>query len=568
MSNDDYAYDQTPLMFDYSQLGDGQPEMDPYLLAMIQSMMQPPLDKNGNPEPIDLSVQNQLQTGLQSRYRTLFDMGNSALTGGFSPGAFQPDVSEKQLDFPKTGSLQVQAQAGGYQGQLARLILRGMSPAQAAATIRDTIENQPDNVSDDERNDLMMGLPTTWDQNKLEDVVDWNAVQKEAASLATPYYEEQGIRERAMMPDSGIIQRNGKFYETTETPSAATQWFQKQGLDTPGTQYDEDYLRRTSGFGDIEQALQQNFGNLLSERGTYAGNEALRKRNADLERQFTSQDRGAMDRFSRGVQNAMGDYGRQINSDNLTIPAWGGGQHVGDPTVEPMLGQRTGTQVGRDRVLQLAMLNPQTGGPSADPAQIQEALRNYMSSASREPMTDVAGHPGGLMVGSAGRGPGGGGGAPSAGPGFVDEEHPVANLLPQFANQPQPGRSPQRNFGEAVMPNLPGLPQLSAYSDPNQQARTAMAVQLLGRMPMMGGLAARAQRGAEQSGKLRPQGPKTSKQQDANRRTDAYKRTQAAQWAYAQQLLAADMARKAGHTPFGDQIAARTQSMYGVGSMG
>jgi len=116
MSNDpygyvDYAYDQTPLMFDTSG---GQPEMEPYLAEMIANMFQGPLDKYGNPEPIDLSVQNQMQTGLQSRYRTLFDLGNAALTGGFSPGAFAPDVTEKQLDFPRTGRLKVQGKMGGY----------------------------------------------------------------------------------------------------------------------------------------------------------------------------------------------------------------------------------------------------------------------------------------------------------------------------------------------------------------------------------------------------------------------------------------------------------------------
>jgi hypothetical protein len=212
------------------------------------------------------------------------------------------------------------------------------------------------------------------------------------------------------------------------------------------------------------------------------------------------------------------------------------------------------------------------GRIGATPDSIKQALADYMSSASREPLTTVPGHPGMNMVGGAGReGPVTTIGSAPAGtpinnlPSYINHEDPLSAIL-QAGTQSAPQVSVRA--GQALDPNLPALPQLSAYSDPDQQARTAMAMQILGKMPMMGGVLQRAQRGAEQTGKLRAQGPKTSKQEDANRRTDAYKRTHAAQLAYAQAMLPAYLAAKAGRTPFQDQIAARAQSMFTAGAMG
>jgi hypothetical protein len=82
------------------------------------------------------------------------------------------------------------------------------------------------------------------------------------------------------------------------------------------------------------------------------------------------------------------------------------------------------------------------------------------------------------------------------------------------------------------------------------------------------GLTAAQRRQLENQGKLRATGPSTTKQQDANARTDAYKRTHAAQLAYAQAMLPAYLARKAGRTPYQDEIAARAQSMFAAGGMG
>ena len=527
MSNDEsYAWDDQPLEFDYSML-DQQPEMDPYIAELIATLLQPPMDKYGNLEPIDLAAQNTMQTGLQSRYRTLFDMGNTMLTGGYAPGAFNPIRTEKQLDFPKSGALAVQARSGGYQGKLAELIMRGMSPAQAAATIQQVIDDQPDNITDEERNQLMMGLPMLDAMDGGG--VDWNSVQKEAASMAGPYWEEQGIMERALMPESGIIQRDGKFYQVTETPSPATEWLQKQGFDNPNTQYNEDYVRQNNPeFAGIEAALSANFGDLNRERLAYEVGEGERNRSAALERRFMTQDRDAMDRYSRDVQNAMGDYRTGINRDFLTTPAYGGGQHVGDPTAIPQLGGRTGSQLARDQALDLSLRPLESMGQlepgGSSQRSIRQALADYMSQSSREPMTDVAGHPARQMVGGGARG---------------------------------------------IEMGLPEMPTLSAYSPQGEDeaARLAMANRIMGMLPM-GATRARNDRvKLENAGRVRPE-RSTGRQEDATRRANAKGRTKAAQWAYAQAMLPAYIARMNGRTPFQDQVAARAQSMYALGSIG
>lgn len=575
MSNDDYAYDQTPLMFDPNM---GQPELDPFVLQLLQSMQYPTSNK-GVPNPYNLQTQNLFQNAYQDRLSTLFDPANSLMTGGLSPAAFAPDVTEKQLDFPVTGSLMMQAKGTGLENLIAQYVLSGMSPTQAMLAIKRGIENAP--ADDTAAQDLKAALPrlppSQYQAPGTETDPDWDAVTKMVSSVYDNYTTEQGLMARAQMPNSGVIERNGKFFQTTETPSAMTQMLKKQGLDNPFTQYNEDYVRQNNpDFPGIEQALQANFGDLINQRAQYSANDAERQRVADLQRKFTGQDQAAMDRFSRNVQNAMTDYYGVINQDMLSSPAYGGGRYIGDPTVMPQLGQRTPTQLNRDARLQEAMVPFRSFGAEgrigATPESIRQALADYMSNASREPLTTVPGHPGMDMVGGAGReGPVTTiGGAPAGAPinnlpSYINHDDPLSAYL-QAGAQASPGVSVRA--GQALDPNLPAMPSLSAYSDPNQQARTAMAMAILGKMPMMGGLAAKAQRGAEQTGKLRAQGPKTSKQQDANRRTDAYKRTHAAQLAYAQAMLPAYLAAKAGRTPFQDQIAARAQSMFSAGAMG
>lgn len=561
------------------------PELDPYIQQFLSQLLQYPLTSKGEPEYYDVDTQNKLQNAMQDRQQSLFDPGNAAMTGGFSPGAFAPIVDEKQLDFPETGTLLVRSQRGGYQGQLAKLIMSGMSSAQAAATIQDMVTNPSDKFTDDERNEMALGLPQLPpDQiSGRSPGIDWNAVQKEASNMESPFLAEQGIKMRAMDPSSGVIERNGKYFQTSETPSPTTDWFRKQGLDTPNTQYGPDYLRQNNAdFAGIESMLNQGMGELGAARQTYTANEAERRRQADLARKFSGQDQAAMDRFGRGVQSGLQDYGQSINRDMLSTPAWGGGQHVGDPTVMPQLGQRTGTQNDRDARLAEAMTYFRNYGAEgrigSTPESIRQALADYMSSAGREPMTDVPGHPGSTMVGSAGRGPGGGGGGgyqDSGGLSIAEPDNPIVNNLPGYINAnrgpgvvtPDMQRAPSSAFGEATMPTLPGLPQLSAYGDPEEAKRQAMLLQIMGKMPMMGAATGRARRNLEQAGKALPQ-PVRAKQADALVRKVAYDKTHAAQLAYANAMLPVLLARRAGRTPFQDELMARGQTMRAVGSIG
>jgi hypothetical protein len=174
------------------------------------------------------------------------------------------------------------------------------------------------------------------------------------------------------------------------------------------------------------------------------------------------------------------------------------------------------------------------------------------------------------MVGSAGRGPGGGGGM--AGPGGQEQ---VINNLPGYINANRgpgvttPGMTQPTttNFGDAAMPTLPGLPQLSAYGDPAAAQRAAMAFQLLGQTALTkdGGSALR--RKAEQAGRVLPQMVRP-KSIDAAYRKVAYDKTHAAQKAYADMVFPMLLAQKTGRTPFQDELMARAQSMRAVGSIG
>jgi len=535
MSNDDYAYDQTPLVFpDPNDPNAGQPEMDPYFTQLLQSLQYPTSSK-GVPNPYNLQTQNLFQNSMQDRQQSLFDMRNTALTGGFAPGAFNPIKTEKQLDFPITGSLMIQSRGTGLENLIAKYVLTGLSPSQAMVKIRQAV-TAPGADQDPVMQSLKAALPRLppgqYDPPGTDTQPDWDAVTKMAASVYDNYNTEQGVMARAALPNSGVIERDGKFFQVTETPSKTTQFFQDQGLDTPNTQYDESYVRNNNpDFAGIEQALQGNFGDLISQRARYQGNEAERLRQADLQRKFTAQDQAAMNRFAGGVQGGMQDYFGGINRDMLTTPAWGGGRYVGDPTVMPQLGQRTATQDAREQALNLAIRPFEAyGGENPSTAvqpTIKQALADYMSQSLREPMTTVPGHPGATMVGGGARG---------------------------------------------VEMNLPGLPQLSAYGNPNTDAEklaaiTAMLPASLRNMTGIG-LTAAQRRQLENQGKLRATGPSTTKQQDANARTDAYKRTHAAQLAYAQAMLPAYLARKAGRTPYQDEIAARAQSMFAAGGMG
>lgn len=499
----DYAYDQTPLIFPDDT--SGLPELDPGMLDFLAGFQWPTSNK-GVANPYNLQTQNLFQNAYQDRLQTIFDMGNAMMTGGLAPGAFAPVVNEKQLDFPITGTLMMQAQGSGLESLLAQYTLEGLSPSQAMLRIRRAVEAAPDD--DLEMQDLKAVLPrlppNQYTPNQPGEI-DWEGVTKLASKLGDPYLQEQGIMARAELPNSGVIERNGKFFQTTETPSAATQWLQTRGFDNPYTQYDTDYVRQNNPeFAGIEQALKANFGNLLNERGTYVTNEAERQRQAALRDKFLSQDRAAMERFAAGTRQGLNDYMRAINAP-------------GTHTVTP----------------------PEMIG--ADPFLVQTG-------------------PGGITIGGAGR-------ESRTTPGRMLEMQTLENSPPW---QVAEGRTlPTVERDVAITPTLPTLPTLSAYSDPDRVDLGSMISNILGeKMPVMGGLANRNRRRAEEAGRVLPKAVGSTRQQDANRRAQAYADTHAAQLAYAQAMLPAYLAAKAGRTPFQDQVRARAQSMYGVGAMG
>jgi hypothetical protein len=183
------------------------------------------------------------------------------------------------------------------------------------------------------------------------------------------------------------------------------------------------------------------------------------------------------------------------------------------------------------------------------------------------------------MVGSAGRGPGFGGGlGPTVGPdgqeqvinnlpGYINSQRGVSQRGLPFVTGAEAAAQPHRKFGIAEMPTLPELPQLSAYGDPEAAQRAAMALRVLGKVPMIGSLAGNARTGAENAGRVLPKAVRPRSIDEAYRKV-AYDKTNAAQWAYAQSIVPMLIAQRAGRTPFQDEMLARAQSMRAVGSIG
>lgn len=562
-----------------------QPQLDPLMQQYWASAFQYPVNSRGNPEFYDLDTQVKFQNAMQDRQQSLFNYGNSYLSGmgAFSPEAFEPIVSEKQLDFPKTGTLQVQAQMGGYQGQLARLIMAGMSPAQAAATIQDAVENQSDNVTDDERAELMMGLPRTMAPNALpgdEPVFDWNAIQKEAASMAAPYYEEQGIKQRALDPASGVIERNGKYFQTTETPSPMEDWRIKQGLPRLDAQYDRAYMEEMSPeIAGLGQLADQSFAQYQMMKQLEAANDSERRRQAGLESQFRSADQAAMDRFSRDVQGGMSQYARDINRDFLVTPEYGGGQYIGDPTVEPMLGQRTESQRARDAQLAEALgrygsgndplapvtgTNRAAGRVTATPEEAKRALADYFLATGSEPMTSIEGRPGEVRVGGAGR-------SGSGRTEYIQTQAGPGELNRLGFRGPGPGREITRvdyEYGDALNPTLPELPTLSAWSlGEDEMSPAELALQIAERTPFLRRKVETARRGAEQTGKARPK-KIGGKQADQARTLIQRGLANRSAFELARSMVPALAMQRAGRTPAMDAIMQRSQPMYTTGALG
>jgi len=143
--------------------------------------------------------------------------------------------------------LRIKAAMGGIEGQIAEMVLSGMSPMSAASAVRAAIEH-PDQVtggmSQEEADNLRGQLPTTMIQKPggfgQEEGPDWGALYKTANDIANPY-----IAERAMLAQPGIeYDEEGRAYTTSKKPSALQEFLQKTGIPDPRDQYGVEYYAK------------------------------------------------------------------------------------------------------------------------------------------------------------------------------------------------------------------------------------------------------------------------------------------------------------------------------------
>jgi hypothetical protein len=331
-----------------------QPQMDPLMYQQVMSLLQPSLTSKGKLEPYDIDYQGKIRNAQQDVYGSFDDPIWTLLSGlgSTTPEAFDPITERKPLELRAEQELAIQAQMGGVEGEIAKLIMNGMSPLAAAASIRAAIEN-PDQVaggmSEEERNTWRSQIPSTMTQKPggfgQEEAPDWAALGKMAADMAKPV-----IAERAQLMQPGIeYDEMGRAYTTSEKPSALQEFLQKTGIPDPRDEYGAEYyakqnptetMRMMERISNSESRLKDARKALQS----FVGEEATRKRNLE-------QDQRQLDRYSGQMQ----DYGARMA-----------------PT-----GQAAATGL-RDYMSQMSAASGRGDVPNADAAAGQRALLNQI----------------------------------------------------------------------------------------------------------------------------------------------------------------------------------------------
>jgi len=392
-----------------------QPEMDPLLYQQVMSLLQPSLTSKGKLEPYDIDYQGKIRNAQQDVYGSFDDPIWTLLSGlgATTPEAFDDITERKPMELKAQAELAIKAQMGGIEGQIAEMVLTGMSPMAAASAVRAAIEH-PDQVvggmSQEEADNLRGQLPTTMIQKPggfgQEEGPDWGALYKTANDIANPY-----IAEQAMLAQPGIeYDEEGRAYTTSKKPSALQEFLQKTGIPDPRDTYGADFFAKQNP-GEAMTLLDRisaSEGRLKDAKKAYTGfltESANRKRNLDQDARQKERYAGEMQAYGERLAptGAAAATGLREYMSNISAASGRGDA----PNKDAMAGQRallnqileegpraTGQMGGIPRQRGIDMMgNPiytsdsdvdmlaastgmgfQSGGPTGSPAQVERSL--------------------------------------------------------------------------------------------------------------------------------------------------------------------------------------------------
>ena len=261
------------------QVPNGVPSLDP-TTAFTLGGIAPPMDKYGNLDVNDVDAQSKMLNQYQNVLSSFADPANAAVSGLGSwggvgagvgggiagGGGLDPITTESVIDTPQTNYLNYLRNQQGVEGVFATRILGGEAPSLILADMQAKIEDPAGaGVDPAQASQLAAGLPK---MDAIDDVtgkpngqkvVDWEATRTMLEKMATPYFQEQG----GLMGPNITTNSYGQPVALSEKPSPTMEWFQKQGLTDPRTQYGVDFALQNS------PELQMLMGDVSSKGQAY-----------------------------------------------------------------------------------------------------------------------------------------------------------------------------------------------------------------------------------------------------------------------------------------------------------
>lgn len=316
------------------------PELDPYAQYVYATGAAPNTNKSGELLPYNLDYQKSLTNYQQDTNQVLADPVNAYMASlmggeGFAPGVFDPVNKETQINLTQLPVLQQMAQAGGYQGTIAKLIMpkamggQGMNPATAAALLQRVMNNPEAGAQ--------VGIdPSLLEQIKGElppvinsqgyagpEVVpgqyDWKQVAQDAQQMWQPMAAEM-----AQINAPGVVNRDGRFFSTEQTDSPQTEFLKKLGIPNPNARYDLQYALQNDPtiaglFGHAAQtsdqaALMRKTFEQYTKKIAKQRDAAIKAREDDARRTSAYQQgplrewADKMDVQAGGIKQSMADY--------------------------------------------------------------------------------------------------------------------------------------------------------------------------------------------------------------------------------------------------------------------
>lgn len=402
----------SPTLYPTGQAPDPDaPELDPYAQYIYGTMAAPNTNKSGELLPYNLDYQKSLTNYQQDINQIIADPLNAYMASlyggeGFAPGVFNQVPKESVMKFTQMPMLQAMAQAGGYQGTLAKLMLpkdvggRGLNPATAAALLQKVIEH-PEAAAEaqltaDEVAKIKGELPPVINTQNyggpqvVPDMYDWKSVANDANTMWQPMAQE---RATIFNPDgtlkAGVIQKDdGQFYSQEMVDSPQLEFIKKLGLPDPNARYDLKYaLENDPTIAGLFQHSADTQDQADMMRKTFSEYTKKIAKQREAAARAKAEDAARMAAYKSGPLKQWADqatpYGNAVKqslADYLSQVGRGGMEEVrlpgalvapGDPGYQPFGEQQAGGLSLAKPVYSTpghATLNLPKGGPGAAPA--------------------------------------------------------------------------------------------------------------------------------------------------------------------------------------------------------